>query len=147
MGGPNTIYPLSGSAATELFPFAGPAWSPVSTSDNLFWAGNDGSDWEIYVHDLSGLGTVGQESSEISTLPRIVENPIRGSLVFSLPVSEMPFESDIRIYDLSGRNVFRRHVSIQAGVETRLDCSMLPAGVYMLTFMEGTPSRRFVLLK
>ncbi len=140
-------FPLGGSAATELFPFAGPAWSPVSTSDNLFWAGNEGSGWEIYVHDLSGLGTGGQESPGIKVLPRIVENPVRGSLVLSLPGSGTPFESDIRIYDLSGRNVYGRRVSIQAGVETRLDCSMLPAGVYMLTFMEGTPSSRFVLLK
>ncbi|MCD4702421.1 MAG: hypothetical protein K8S24_11250, partial [Candidatus Aegiribacteria sp.] len=35
-------YPLCGPEPLELFPFAGPAWSPVSTPHELFWAGNEG---------------------------------------------------------------------------------------------------------
>ncbi len=140
-------YPLGGPAPLELFPFAGPAWSPVSTRHELLWAGNEGDGWEIYVHDLAGMGVGGQGPSGIIPLPCIVENPVRGSLVFSLHENSSTFESDIRIYDLAGRIILSRRLLVQPGVESRLDCSILPAGVYMISFGEGTPPCRFVLLK
>ena len=140
-------YPLGGSAPLELYPFAGPAWSPVSTPYELLWAGNEGGGWEIYVQDLSGVGIGGQEPSGVLQLPGIVENPVRGSIVISLNENSSAFDSDIRIYDLAGRIVLSRRLLIHPGVETRLDCSILPAGVYMISFGEGTPPGRFVLLK
>ncbi len=140
-------YPIGGPAPLELFPFAGPAWSPASTPHELFWAGNEGDGWEIYVHDLSGLGVGGQGPAVTIPLPCIMENPVRGSMVISLQENGSTFDSDIRIYDLAGRIVLSRQLTVHPGVETRLDCSMLPAGVYMISFGEGTPPGRFVLLK
>lgn len=140
-------YPLGGSEPLELCPSEGPAWSPVSTSNDLFWAGNEGDGWEIYTRDLSGLGIDRQGFEGMVQLPYIVENPVRESMIISLPENSPAFESAICIYDLTGRIVCSRHVAIRAGVESRLDCSMLPAGIYMLSFREGTPPVRFVLLK
>lgn len=140
-------YPIGGTEPLELFPSAGPAWSPVSTPYELFWAGNEADGWEIYVQDLSGVGIGGQEPSGVLQLPRIVENPARGSIVISLNENSSAFDSDIRIYDLTGRIVLSRRLLIQPGLETRLDCSILPAGIYMISFGEGTPPGRFVLLK
>jgi len=58
-------YPLGGSEPLELFPSEGPSWSPVSTQHELFWAGNEGDGWEIYVQDLTGLGVGGHEPDGI----------------------------------------------------------------------------------
>jgi len=139
-------YPLGGSEQVELFPFQGPAWAPASTPDELFWAGNEGSGWEIYVHDFTGLGTGGQEPPDVQVLPCIVENPVRGSMIVSLQETRSTFESDIRIYDLTGRLVLASRLTVMPGVEARLDCSMLPSGIYMISFRDGAPPVRFVLL-
>ncbi len=140
-------YPLGGSAPLELYPFAGPAWSPVATPCELLWAGNEGDGWEIYVQDLSAVGIGSGGPAAMQQQPRIVENPVRGSMVISLHENSSAFESDIRIYDLAGRIVLSTRILVQPGVETRLDCSILPAGIYMISFGEGTPPGRFVLLR
>jgi hypothetical protein len=139
--------PLGGSVPVELFPFAGPAWSPVSTQDDLFWAGNDGSGWEIYASDLTGTGIGSQGSQGVLSQPCIVQNPVRGSMIIALPENTSPFESDILVHDVSGRTVLSSRITLQPGAETLLDFSALPAGVYMISFGEGLPPCRFVLLK
>ena len=140
-------YPLGGSAPLELYPFAGPAWSPVSTPYELLWAGNEGTGWEIYFQDLSSVGIGGHGSAGMLQIPRIALNPVRDIMVLSLDENSSVFESDIHIYDLTGRIVLSRRLLVQPGADNLLDCSILPAGIYMISFGEGMPPGRFVLLK
>ena len=102
---------------------------------------------KVFLQDLSGVGIGGQGPAGVLQLPQIVGNPACGSIVISLHENSSAFESDFRIYDLAGRIVLSRRLIVQPGSETRLDCSALPAGVYMISFGEGIPPDRFVLLK
>ncbi len=140
-------FPPGGTEPFELCPFGGPAWSPVSTEDELFWAGNEGTGWEIYASDLSGMGMGGHDPAGVPAVPIIVRNPVRESMLISLPQNSSAFDSFVRIYDLSGRMVQDNRLNLQPGSETSLDCSMLPSGIYIISFMEGAPPARFVLLK
>lgn len=139
--------PQGGSDPFTLVPFGGPAWSPVSTAHEILWAGNEGSGWEIFLHDLAELGTGEQGQPGGQVHPGVSVNPVRGSLQVSLEAGGLGFDSEAVIYDLAGRAVLSSRISLQPGCTAGIDCSPLPSGVYMIDFGQGSPPDRFLLLK
>jgi hypothetical protein len=139
--------PSGAAEPVQLIWFGGPAWSPVSTSEEICWAGDLGEGWEIFCQNLSGLGIGEGEQEGMSPYPFVASNPVHGNLTISLGSGGPDYGSAVLIYDLAGRAVMDADVDIHAGSSISLDCSLLPPGVYMIVFDGGAPPARFLLLR
>ena len=139
--------PASGGTAEQLLSFTGPQWCPVSTAGQVFWAGNQGTGWDIFAQEFTELGVEGEDPSIPGLAPVLCQNPVRSSLRFYLPSGSRPVSTTLTVYDLSGRSVKRTGVDIQPEGFASVDCSGLPAGVYTAVFRNGAEPVRFVLVK
>lgn len=124
----------------------GPAWLPYPAGDRLFWAGNPGEGWNIYtaLPDWTGIGE--ETPTPAAQAPALASNPVRGSLLLSLPGQAPAFSGTLRIFDIAGRLVLRTDILLKPGQTVDLDCSHLPSGVYLLRAGEGGTGQRFTIL-
>ncbi len=125
---------------------SGPVWNPVASGNNFFWAGTEGSDWNIYTELATGIES-GSSSAPNTVLPILSNNPSSGNLAFSLPGITGVYEGKISLFDVSGRVVIQETAYINAGDLHIMDCSSLPSGVYSLIVQNGLHPVRFTLLK
>ena len=125
---------------------SGPVWNPVASGNNFFWAGTEGSDWNIYTEVATGIES-GSFIAPSTVLPILLNNPSSDNLAFSLPGITVVYEGKISLFDISGRVVIQETAYINAGGQHVLDCSSLPSGVYSLIVQNGLHPVRFTLLK
>ncbi len=132
------------SAPFQPVSFSGPTWSPVASGGKVFWAGTQGSDWNIYTDTDTGIenGT----NPEIFT-PSIMANPVRSNLEICLPVGNPTFSGVMSIFDITGRKVLETNGTIHPGDSFVLNCYNLPSGVYSLVLQNTETAVRFTLLQ
>lgn len=119
-----------------------PVWTPVQAGSRMYWAGNEGSDWNIYCQDLTGIA----QPDVPAVRPVLTANPVMGSITLTLP-GDATFEGAVRVFDLSGRAVLAGNASIPPGGNFSMDCSGLPTGVYSLMIDGFSEPARFTLLR
>ena len=122
----------------------GPVWSPVASGGNVYWAGTQGNDWNIYTSVSTGIE---HGSSSVGFMPSIVSNPVMSSLEIRLPQNSLPFSGSVSIFDISGRKVLEYDAVIESESVFSLDCSTLPSGVYSLVVQNSHAPLRFTLLR
>jgi hypothetical protein len=136
---------VPGGSPTEIVSPQGPAWFPVSGGERLFWAGNPGEGWNIYT---TVPGWTGIEHGHGSVAPPVIAvNPVRGTLILSMPVDGSQFSGGVNVFDIAGRLVVSRNVTLSPGQTLSVDCSSLPSGVYMLVTRDGTNCGRFTVIR
>ena len=118
----------------------------------LDYQGNPGSWSDTYNFFTTG-GLTGMESlegiPEEYSLFQNYPNPFNPGTVIRFGVPEAS-EVDIRIYGISGEEVFRFHKSVAAGFyEVSFDASDLPSGIYVCRLVSGnfSESRKMMLIK
>jgi len=123
---------------------AGPVWNPVASGNNIYWAGTQGSDWNIYTSNTSGISG---SANPGGIVPEIASNPVRSNLVIRLPEENQSFSGSLSIYDISGRKVLGSTAVIECGNSFSVDCSGLPSGIYSLVIQNTEAPVRFTLLR
>lgn len=121
----------------------GPVWTPIASGNNIYWAGTQGDDWNIFTENTTGIE---QGSSFVSFLPSIVSNPVRANVEIRLPGGVETFAGSIKLFDITGRMVLETDISIEGSNVLSVNCSTLPSGVYSLVMENATPVR-FTLLR
>ncbi len=127
---------------------SGPAWLPAPSQAGIAWSGTGGSgDWDIWFEQWEGTGIEGWEAGAAPLSPRLVSNPVRGSLVLGAEASPGT-AADVRVYDVSGRLVAGSTWEMD-GANLSVDMSGRPSGVYAVRVSRGTDrwAERFTLLR
>ena len=122
----------------------GPAWLPCPAGDMLFWAGNPGDGWDIYTGVPEWTGVEG--SAGMPAMPVISRNPVGDAVSLSLSPESGPFTGAIQVFDLAGRMVLTRKLSLEPGTTAFIDLRGLPSGVYAVRTGDGGVVGRFTLI-
>ncbi len=122
----------------------GPVWSPIASGNNVYWAGTEGDDWNIFTENTTGIE---QGSSFVNFLPSIVTNPVRSNVEIRLPDGIEAFSGSIKLFDITGRMVLETVISIEGSNVLSVNCSTLPSGVYSLVMQNAAVPVRFTLLR
>lgn len=122
----------------------GPVWNPVASGNNIYWAGTQGNDWNIYTSNTSGISG---STYPGGIVPEIASNPVRSNLVIRLPEENQTFSGSLSIYDISGRKVLESTAVIECGNSFSVDCTGLPSGIYSLIIQNAETPVRFTLLR
>lgn len=122
----------------------GPAWLPVPAGERLFWAGNPGEGWNIYTTVPEWTGTA--ETLAPAPVPLVAVNPVRGDLHLTVAAEGGSFTGTVNVFDLSGRLVVSRSVTIHPGQTVQVASGRLPSGVYMVGTGDGRVCGRFTVL-
>lgn len=130
------------SAPFEPLDDSGPMWNPAVSGGRFFWAGSQGSDWNIYSSTGTGIGG----DPEPAPRPRLLANPAYGSLALMLPDGSGDFSGTVMIIDLTGRVVLSSREAIASGGSCTVNCSSLPAGIYSAVLEGCDDTVRFTLL-
>ncbi|PIE51231.1 hypothetical protein CSA37_12840 [Candidatus Fermentibacteria bacterium] len=135
----------SWSSPFQPFESIGPVWNPVLEGGKYFWAGNEGSDWNIYTTTSTGIGdaTVNPAGTSLS----ILRNPVTSILTLKFAGAVSPDAGNVSVYDLSGRTLINRRMSVEENGLLSINCSALPAGVYTVAEESTGESLRFTLLR
>lgn len=136
---------VPGGAPAEIVSPGGPAWFPTAGGERLFWAGDPGEGWNIYTAFPEWTG-IGQDPVHANP-PAICRNPVHSELVLSMPEGGAPFSGGVNVFDLTGRLVVSRTVTMNPGESLSIDCSGLPSGVYMLVTTGGMNCGRFTVIR
>ncbi|MCD4708517.1 MAG: T9SS type A sorting domain-containing protein [Candidatus Sabulitectum sp.] len=123
---------------------SGPAWSPVASGNNIYWAGTQGGDWNIYTEVSTGIE---YGVSPIGFMPSITSNPVRSNLEIRLPEGSQHFSGSISIFDITGRKVLESTAVIESGSTFIINCSNLPSGIYSLAIQNADAPVQFTLLR
>lgn len=123
----------------------GPAWFPAAGGERLFWAGNPGEGWNIYTAfpEWTGVG----QSQGPSPTPQVSRNPVHGSLMLAMPEGGGSFTGGVDVFDLAGRLVVSRNITIAPGENLSVDCGTLPSGIYMLVTTDGVSCGKFTVIR
>lgn len=124
----------------------GPVWNPVAAGNNFFWAGTEGSDWNIYTEIATGVEE-NNSSSPNSPVPLLSNNPSSNNLLFSLPGVTEVYEGTISLFDVTGRKVLEETAHLNPGEQYTINCSSLPSGVYSMVMQNASNPVRFTLLQ
>ncbi|MCK5787353.1 MAG: hypothetical protein KAH54_12450, partial [Candidatus Sabulitectum sp.] len=90
----------------------GPVWNPVASGNNIYWAGTQGGDWNIYTEPSTGIE---HGTSPAGFMPSLVTNPVRSDLEVRIPGGEEAFSGSISIFDVTGRRVLEFNALIEPG--------------------------------
>ncbi len=132
------------SASFQAVSPGGPAWSPIASGNNVYWAGTQGDDWNIYAENTTGIE---QGSSFVSFLPTVVANPVRSNVQIRLPNGAEAFSGSVNLFDITGRMVLETVISIDDSNLFSVNCSTLPSGVYSIVVQNAAAPIQFTLLR
>jgi len=137
---------VPGGYPSQVVSPEGPAWFPAAGGgERLFWAGNPGEGWNIYTAVPGWTGVEHGHGSPAQ--PAIAVNPVRRTLILSMPADGGSFSGGVNVFDITGRLVVSRSVTLNPGETLPVDCSSLPSGVYMLTTTDGGNCGRFTVIR
>jgi len=137
---------VPGGNPSQVVSPEGPAWFPAAGGgERLFWAGNPGEGWNIYTTVPGWTGVEHGHGSPAQ--PAIAVNPVRRTLILSMPADGGSFSGGVNVFDITGRLVVSRSVTLSPGETLPVDCSSLPSGVYMLTTTDGGNCGRFTVIR
>jgi len=122
------------SQPVQLVNPSGPAWMPALTDGIIVWSGTgSGDSWDIYACVDGGVGIEAESVSTMEFEFRIISNPVDMQLTVSPSVSNCTsIPVTLHVYDITGRSVIQREITIEPDELISISCAQLPSGVYCL---------------